>query len=77
MKPSELLISDISRCFDRKPCDALLLEAQSETWFSNQLAWLLDPKGSHGLGVKFLNSFVQKVAQHRSSYDKKTAKPQT
>lgn len=25
----------------------------NETWLSNQLAWLLDPNGSHGLGSEF------------------------
>ena len=33
----------------------------NETWFSNQLAWLLDPKGSHSLNSEFSNSFFTKV----------------
>jgi len=31
----------------------------NETWFSNQLAWLMDPKGSHGLGSEFIKEFLQ------------------
>ena len=29
------------------------------------LSWLLNPKGSHGLGVAFCNAFVSLVAQRR------------
>lgn len=32
----------------------------NETWLSNQLAWLLDPKGSHGLGGDFAKKFFEK-----------------
>ncbi len=38
----------------------------SESWFSNTLAWLLNPKESHGLGVAFANEFLKKIAQKRS-----------
>jgi hypothetical protein len=38
----------------------------NEAWFSNALAWLLDPKGSHNLGVKFANKFLKRVAQIRT-----------
>ena len=31
----------------------------NETWFSNQLAWLLDPSGSHGIGAEFAQKFLQ------------------
>lgn len=31
----------------------------NETWFSNQLAWLLDIHGSHGLGNQFLVKFLK------------------
>lgn len=31
----------------------------NETWFSNQLAWLLDPNGSHGIGTYFIKEFLQ------------------
>jgi len=33
----------------------------NETWLSNQLAWLLDPNGSHGLGSEFAKEFFAKV----------------
>ena len=33
----------------------------NETWFSNQLAWLLDPKGSHGLNSEFSNKFFTSI----------------
>lgn len=39
----------------------------SEAWLSNQLAWLLDPKGNHGLGVRFINDFIKLIAKKRSS----------
>ncbi len=38
----------------------------SESWFSNTLAWLLNPKESHGLGVRFANEFVKTIARKRS-----------
>jgi hypothetical protein len=38
----------------------------NEAWFSNTLGWLLDPKGSHNLGVKFANEFLKKVARIRT-----------
>ncbi len=38
----------------------------SESWFSNTLAWLLNPKESHGLGVTFANEFVKTIARKRS-----------
>ncbi|MEA3290078.1 MAG: PD-(D/E)XK nuclease family protein [Campylobacterota bacterium] len=33
----------------------------NETWLSNQLVWLLDSKGSHGLGSEFSKKFFTKV----------------
>lgn len=33
----------------------------NETWFSNQLAWLLDPKGSHCLNSEFSNKFFTSI----------------
>ena len=35
------------------------------------MAWLLDPKGSHGFGVKFANEFLVKIAKERSSVENK------
>ena len=48
-----------------KPDELLLQTALNEAWFSNVLSWLLNPKGSHGLGVAFCNAFVGLVAQRR------------
>jgi len=33
-----------------------------ETWFSDRLAWLLDPRGSHGLGDRVLRAFLDHLA---------------
>jgi len=57
----------LSACVANKPCEALLLEAQTEAWFSNQLAWLLDPKGSHNLGVTFLQLFLKRIGEWRTT----------
>ena len=54
-------LSDINA----EPDEVLLQTALNEAWFSNVLSWLLDPKGSHGLGVAFCNAFVALVAQRR------------
>jgi hypothetical protein len=51
------------------PDDFLLQTSLNEAWFSNALAWLLNPKGSHGLGVTFAESFVSLVGQRRVSGD--------
>ena len=69
--PTELLDGKLSHCIDKSPCHTLLLDAQSEAWFSNQLAWLLDPKGSHGLGVTFLELFLKQIGQWRSTQETK------
>jgi len=39
----------------------------SEEWFSNQLAWLLNPKGSHGFKHLFVKEFLKLIAKNRSS----------
>jgi hypothetical protein len=46
----------------------------NEAWFSNTLAWLLDPKGSHNLGVSFVNEFLKTVARIRTGDSKKYAR---
>jgi hypothetical protein len=43
----------------------------NESWFSDTLAWLLDPEGSHGLGVAFAREFVRKVGKIRSKGENK------
>jgi hypothetical protein len=37
--------------------------ARAEIRHSNVLRWLLDPKGSHGLGGLFLRTFLQRLSQ--------------
>jgi len=37
-----------------------------EAWFSDHLAWLLDPRGSHGLGRRFADGFVATLARIRT-----------
>lgn len=46
--------------------DLIFKRCFTEAWFSNTLAWLLDPKGSHRLGVAFVNEFLKEVARIRS-----------
>ena len=50
-----------------EPDEITLRHALSETWFSDSLAWLLDPQGSHDLGDAFLKGFVKTIAQIRSA----------
>jgi len=38
----------------------------TETWLSNMLAYLLDPRAPHGLGVSFARGFVKAVAACRT-----------
>ena len=47
------------------PGGATLNRCLSEAWFSDSLAWLLDPKGDHGLGVEFARAFVKRIARLR------------
>jgi len=44
----------------------VLKRSFNEVWFSNMLAWFLDPKGSHNLGVQFVNEFCAFIAKSRS-----------
>jgi len=43
-----------------------LQRSLSEAWFSNTLAWLLDPRGSHKLGVRFAEAFAATIGRRRS-----------
>jgi hypothetical protein len=43
----------------------------NEAWFSNTLAWLLNPKGTHGLGVNFAKEFLITIAKIRTNGAKK------
>jgi hypothetical protein len=48
-----------------KPDEVTLRHALNEAWFSDALAWLLDPRGGHGLGASFLREFLKEVAKER------------
>lgn len=65
------LIRSLKKGFDSVSVDGdaddlLLRQCASESWFSDALAWLLDPKGSHGLGKSFADAFLHCVAECRS-----------
>jgi hypothetical protein len=47
--------------------DVTLRRCLSEAWFSDTLAWLLDPKADHKLGVRFVNEFLKRIAWNRCS----------
>jgi hypothetical protein len=49
------------------PDEALLRICLNEAWFSNVMAWLLDPSANHGFGKRFLEQFVMTVARERAS----------
>ena len=42
----------------------------TETWFSDQLAWLLDPGGTHGLGARFAEELLKIIARRRTYSDR-------
>jgi hypothetical protein len=50
-----------------KPNEITLRHVLNEGWFSDALAWLLDPRGDHGLGVRFLKEFLKEIAKQRCS----------
>jgi hypothetical protein len=50
-----------------EPDEITLRHALNEGWFSAALAWLLDPRGSHGVGDAFLKDFVKTIAKERSA----------
>lgn len=49
--------------------DIVLRRSLNESWFLDTLAWLLDPKGSHGLSVAFAQQFLKAIAQERTKGD--------
>ena len=57
-----------------KPDEITLRHALNEGWFSDALAWLLDPRGDHGLGVRFLQEFMKSVARERCRPDRSYAR---
>ncbi len=42
----------------------VLKVSRAEIRHSNMLAWLLDPKESHGFGTAFLDGFLKRVCQN-------------
>lgn len=66
------IVSELEELFEKHNLNEinermLLTRCLNESWFSDTLAWLLDPKGSHGLGVKFANKFLNKIANIRTN----------
>ena len=57
-----------------KPDEITLRHTLNESWFSDALAWLLDPHGSHELGDAFLSGFVNAIATRRPEPDPLFAK---
>ncbi len=47
--------------------DIMFRRSLNEAWFSDTLAWLFDPKSGDGLGVNFLNQFIELIAKKRSN----------
>jgi hypothetical protein len=73
LKELDQIFSDVEK-EQKSPKELTLRRGLNETWFSDTLAWLLDPKGSHGLGVQFLNGFVNKIGELRVQGSKKSDK---
>lgn len=46
---------------------AQLAMCLSEAWFSNTLAWFLDPRAEHGLGTRPAELFLKAIGEARSS----------
>jgi len=68
----DLLVADTRRFLDnsrrrKRLPGATLRRSLHDAWFADTLAWLLDPKGRHGLGVRFAEDLVKVVAQTRAS----------
>ena len=57
-----------------KPDEITLRHCLNEGWFSDELAWLLDPQGNHGFGVRFLQEFMKAVARERCRPDRSYAR---
>lgn len=54
--------------------DLVLKRSFNEAWFSNMLAWLLNAKGSHGLGTRFTDGFLKSLAKKRSDQQNQYAR---
>ena len=64
---TESIISSARTSLSSSPGDRILLQAKSESWFSNQLAWLLDASADHGLGVLFIREFLKCIGEKRTT----------
>ncbi len=72
LKEVEMFLSE--HPLDLENQELIMSRCFNETWFSDMLAWLLNPKGSHKLGVRFLNEFLKLIARKRcegSQYSRK------
>jgi len=49
------------------PSQALLARCLSESWFSDTLAWYLDPRAEHGLGTLPAELFLKAIGKARSA----------
>ncbi len=63
--------------FPLKEKELVFSQCFNETWFSNTLAWLLNPKGSHNLGIQFTKKFLEKIARIRTENPEKYARKET
>jgi TDG/mug DNA glycosylase family protein len=51
------------------PPEALHHDHLDEAWLRDRLAWLLDPRESHGLGPAFLRRFLERLAPSSAAAD--------
>lgn len=70
MTPDANLATAIEKLLDDHPpsgvSSATLRRCMNETWFSDSLAWVLDPSADHGLGSAGLEAFCHAVAKARA-----------
>jgi hypothetical protein len=71
IKEADKILTKIDKVFsentlDLKNKEVILRRAFNENWFSDTLNWLLSPKGSHKMGVKFATEFLKSIAKVRS-----------
>ena len=63
--PLESMKALLERSAAHLPPEVVLRTSLNEAWFSDTLAWLLDPSGSHGLGPAFAKRFLTALAWNR------------
>lgn len=69
LQPMRDFFAELNQDEDKLPSDIRMRRGLSERWLSDALAWLLDVKGSHELGVRFANSFLSRIAKLRSGVE--------